>query len=126
MDNGSSGGIGDGLILLGAGMGVVFAVLAILAWMSGLLNRLFGEKSKEKPAPAAEEPLAVVPEQVPESPSGDVVAAIALALSLAQAESGKPASIKVAGVTRMATGSPWAVYGRQQIMDSRGRSKKKW
>ena len=126
MDNGGNGGISDGLILLAAGMGVVFAVLAILAWMSGLLNRLFGEKAEKKSAPPAEEPPAAISEKVPESPPGDVVAAIALALSLAQEESGRPASLKVSGVTRIAPGSSWAAYGRQQIMNSRGRSKQKW
>jgi len=113
----------DGAILTVVGMGVVFAVLAILAQISRLLSRVFGEKG-EGPVPTAPGIESIVTEEGKAPAEGDVVAAIALALSLAQSETGK--LVPEEGAPRKREPSPWIAYGRQQLMESRGRTRKKW
>ena len=116
-------GLTDGAVLAGVGVAVVFATLIILMGVILLMGRVFPEKV-QGPVAAAEGMESVVSEEGEEPPEGEVVAAIALALSLAQSESGRPGPRIGAPPARQR--NLWAAYGRQQIMDSRGRTRQKW
>ena len=116
------GGLIDGAILGGVGMTVVTITLAILMAVMLLLGRGFRDKVEE-PIPTAVEMEPIVSEEG-EGVSEEVVAAIALALSLAESETPPTAPGKVAPMARRS--SRWATHGRQQIMDSRGRTRKQW
>jgi sodium pump decarboxylase gamma subunit len=113
----------DGAILMGTGIAVVFAVLVILIALISLQNRVFPEKGQE-PVPTTTGMESIVTEEGEAPPEADVVAAIALALSLAQSEAGRPRPKE--GAPRAHKPNPWTAYGRQQIMDSRGRARKQW
>ena len=114
-------GLIEGAVLLGVGMTVVFATLAILMALSTVLGRAFGEKG-QGPVPATEGES--IPSQEGEGAPEEVVAAIALALSLAQSGPGRLVPGK--GAPPAGQPNPWAAYGRQQIMDSRGRTRQQW
>lgn len=116
-------GLTDGALLAGVGVAVVFATLIILMGVILLMGRVFPEKV-QGPVAAMEGTESVVSEEGEEPPEGEVVAAIALALSLAQSESGRPGPREGAPPARRT--NLWAAYGRQQIMDSRGRTRQKW
>jgi len=117
------GGLIDGAVLAGLGIAVVFATLAILMAVMLLLGRGFRDKGQESVTTSGVTEPIVSGER--EEPSEDeVVAAIALALSLAQSESGLPVQRKVAPLA--GPSNRWATYGRQQLMDSRGRTKRRW
>ena len=113
----------DGAVLAGVGIAVVFATLTILMVVMLLLGKGFRDKGQETgTTEGVTEPI-VSGER--EEPSQDeVVAAIALALSLAQSESGLPVQRKVAPLA--GPSKRWATYGRQRLMDSRGRAKRQW
>ncbi|MFQ5827186.1 MAG: OadG family protein [Dehalococcoidia bacterium] len=116
-------GLIDGAVLAGVGLTVVFATLVILMALILLMGGVFGEKGPG-PFPPVEGTESVVSEEGEGPPEGEVVAAIALALSLAQSESGRPGPRMGAPPARRT--NLWAVYGRQQIMDSRGRARQQW
>ena len=116
-------GLADGAILTLVGITVISAPLAILTWLRQVLRRVFAEKDENLVA-AVEEVPSIVSQKVEEPPPGEVVAVIALALSLAQAESSRAAPRKE--IPSAALPSLWAIYGRQQIMNSRGRTRQKW
>lgn len=116
-------GLMDGTVLAGVGVTVVFATLVILMAVILLMGRVFPEKGPG-PDSAAEGTGSVVSQEGEGPPEGEVVAAIALALSLAQSESGRPGPRMGAPPARRT--NLWAIYGRQQIMDSRGRTRKQW
>lgn len=116
-------GLTDGAVLAGVGVTVVFATLVILMAVILLMGRVFREKG-QGPVPAAEVTESVVSEEGEGPSEGGVVAAIALALSLAQSESGWPGPRIGAPPARQT--NLWAAYGRQQIMDSRGRKRQQW
>jgi len=115
-----SSGLIDGTVLAGVGVTVVFATLVILMIVILLMGRVFPEKV-QGPVPTAEGTESVVSQEGEGPPEGEVVAAIALALSLAQSESGWPGPGKGAPPARQT--NLWVAYGRQQIMDSRGRTR---
>jgi len=118
-----SSGLIDGTVLAGVGVTVVFATLVILMIVILLMGRVFPEKV-QGPVPTAEGTESVVSQEGEGPPEGEVVAAIALALSLAQSESGWPGPGKGAPPARQT--NLWTAYGRQQIMDSRGRTRQQW
>ncbi len=117
-------GLIDGTLLGGVGIAVVFATLAILMVVILLMGRFFPEKGGE-PVPAAEAVESTVAgEGEGEGLSqGEVVAAIALALSLAESESGRLVQRQPAPRRQP---SHWVTYGRQQLMNSRGRKRQQW
>ena len=112
----------DGTLVAGVGVVVVFATLAILMVVILLMGRLFPEKGRG-PVPAVEAMESTVSVEGEGPPEGEVIAAIAMALSLAESESGRPVR-KEAAPPRQS--SRWATYGRQQLMSSRGRKRKQW
>ncbi|RLC71909.1 MAG: hypothetical protein DRI26_04120 [Chloroflexi bacterium] len=112
----------EGALLAGVGIVVVFITLAILMVVMLLLHKGFRGRGEE-PMPTTAGTESIVYEEGEES-SEEVVAAIALALSLAQSEPAIPVPSEDA--TRARRSSRWAIYGRQQIMDSRGRARKQW
>ena len=114
------GELTDGAVLAGIGIGVVFITLAILMVVMLLLGRGFRDKGQEV-MPTAGGTESIV-EESESSPDEEVVAAIALALSLAQSELTLPKE----AARREREYSRWAAYGRQQIMDSRRRTRKQW
>ncbi len=114
-------GLIDGAILMGVGIAVVFASLVILMAVITLLGRVFPEKG-QVPAPGGKKMESIVSQGGESPPEGEVVAAIGLALSLAQLESAR--SVSRGGASRKP--SPWVAYGRQQLMDLRGRTRKQW
>jgi len=113
----------DGAILALTGIGVVFAVLAILAQIARLLSRVFADKN-QGPIPTTTGTETIVSQEDKAPAGGDVVAAIALALSLAESRTGRPVT-KERGL-RAGEPNPWAASGRQHIMDSRKRARKQW
>lgn len=116
------GGLTDGAVLAGIGIAVVFITLIVLMAVMVLLGRGFRDKGKE-PMPTAGGTVSIVSEEG-EGPPDEVVAAIALAWSLAQSEPGHPVPKEAA--RRERESSRWAASGRQQLMDSRGRMRKRW
>ncbi|MFQ5924727.1 MAG: OadG family protein [Dehalococcoidia bacterium] len=116
-------GLIDGAVLAGMGVTIVFATLVILMAVILLMGRVFPEKGPG-PFPPAEGTESVVSEEGEGPPEGEVVAAIALALSLAQPESGR-LGLRMGAPSARRT-NLWAIYGRQQIMDSRGRARQQW
>lgn len=115
-------GLIDGTLLGGVGIAVVFATLAILMVVILLMGRFFPEKGGE-PVPAAEAVESTVAGEGEGPSQGEVVAAIALALSLAESESGRLVQRQAAPRRQP---SHWATYGRQQLMNSRGRKRQQW
>ena len=116
-------GLIDGALLAGIGIAVVFTTLAILMAVMWLMGRGFRDKGQE-PIPTAGVTEPIVSGEGEDSSQGEVVAAIALALSLAQPEPGLPVQRK--GALRERLPNRWAMYGRQQLMDSRGRTRQQW
>jgi sodium pump decarboxylase gamma subunit len=106
--------LNDGLTVSLLGMGVVFAVLALLALTIKGISML----DRESSSPEDAESVDAVPTASPSSDeiTGQQVAAIAVALALAEPKSALiPASISRAG---SAAGS-WLQSGRMRVLGSR-------
>ena len=104
------------MIVSGIGLGTVFVVLILLGIAIAVLDRLDSvlaskEDQEPEPAPEIEPPPAVEETGVPR----EVVAAIGLAIALAQQESSAPA---VAPARSDTTGS-WLQSGRFREMAAR-------
>lgn len=69
--------VGDGLLLMVLGMGVVFIFLSLLAF----LTSLFGDLQKLLPAPAAPAPQKGTTSRSAPAGAGDIVAVISAAVT---------------------------------------------
>lgn len=77
------------------GMGMIFAVLAILWGVIELLHLALGRQKKAEPAPAADTPAVPEAEESRQEDAGELVAVITAAIAAARAEEGKPSGFRV-------------------------------
>ena len=124
----------DGLLVTGMGMGVVFAVLATLMiaiTLVGRADRSAARRAEKRASRAESEDSAGTPESESErsEPTPEVIAAISVALALAQDEQ-RPEPVEgalegaIAGPRAAAGGpSPWVLAGRRRALEGSPRSR---
>ncbi|MDA1258951.1 MAG: OadG family protein [Chloroflexi bacterium] len=116
----------DGLLVTGIGMGVVFGVLVLLMFAIqglGLFDRAMQIRQTASAIPGAPAMTVTAPasdEQREATNRGEIVAAIAAALALAEEEQTRtrhdPLIHSQAGIP-----DGWAAAGRNRMMSNRGR-----
>lgn len=111
--------LNDGLLLSLVGMGIVFAVLALLALSIKGISMLDREPSAVQPAPA--EPASVAATSAPAAPTpsgkitGQQVAAIAVAMALSEP---KTASVSSSISRAGSSAGSWLQSGRMRVLGS--------
>jgi Na+-transporting methylmalonyl-CoA/oxaloacetate decarboxylase gamma subunit len=112
----------EAVILIGVGMAVVFAALAILMVAIMIINRLAPDRAQKAEGPVLLE--AVQPE---DSEKGRIAAvAVALAKAMERDQEVIPEQRVMSATGWAGEPSRWAASGREQAMRSRGKAGRQW
>ena len=114
--------LGEGALLIGVGMLVVFVALTILVMAIMIMNRLFPEKAKKAEEPPVLEAIET------ERSERERVAALAVAVAKAMEKESEYALQQGVVGPGGWSGEPsrWAASGREQVMRSRGKAGRQW
>ena len=112
----------DGLLITGTGMGVVFVVLTILLVGTGLITRVDLLIARRAAGMGNEEEAPAGPAEIaPAGPPPDVVAAISVALAMAEDDAATHRAAIGASPQTPSGQSQWVAAGRRAAMEGGAR-----